>query len=73
MSADESWYTPCNLDGLSSEELLRLWDVYRHLAVYCRLRAWAMDRRAAGDIPGALASEAEAEGRYKLLPEWARW
>ena len=63
-----------NLDGFADpDDLLTLADVWKLLAVYAETKASAMRQRVDGDIPQALAREAECDAIHARLPRWARW
>lgn len=40
---------------------------------YCRLSIQAREYRVKGNIQAALNTEAEADKRYRDMPEWAKW
>lgn len=75
--------TDCqNLDGMFPDDL-REWamniprgipaEIRGKLALYATLKAGAMELRASGSIPQALAAESQCDRIYQSLPEAYRW
>lgn len=64
-----------NLDDMSTDptDLHAAALVFGRLAAYADHKGRAMELRAAGDIPAALAFEAAAQTSYRAIPTWARW
>lgn len=64
-----------NLDDMTDDptDLFAASLVFGRLAAYADHKGRAMELRAAGDIPAALAFERAADEQFKKLPPWARW
>ncbi len=64
-----------NLDDLSTDPMdyAAIERTLDKLALYCEHKRRAMQLRAAGDIPAAVAYERLQQRTYDRLPKWARW
>lgn len=62
-----------NLDDMDVDSLRVVAASLSILASYARLKATAMDNRAAGRIADAIAGEAQCDRLYRMLPDSHRW
>ncbi len=64
-----------NLDDLSTDPMdyAAMERTLDKLALYCEHKRRAMQLRAGGDIPAAVAYERLQQRTYDRLPKWARW
>ena len=62
-----------NLDDMDVDSLRVVAASLSILASYARLKATAMDNRAAGRIAEALAGEAQCDRLYRSLPDLHCW